>query len=65
MVNRILMLAWIVLFASVAAQGQEARVRARVDTQIQPIEKAFRIFVESTGSSVGTPVILEAGRLIQ
>lgn len=58
------MLAWIVLFASVAAQGQEASVRARVETPIQTVEKAFWIFVEATGSSVGTPVIPEVEGLI-
>ena len=63
-VSRTLMLTCVVACASVAAWGQEARVSARVETPIQTAEISFWIFVEASGSTVGTPVIPEVDGLI-
>ena len=63
-VSRTLMLTCVVACASVAAWGQEARVSARVETPIQTVEIPFWIFVEASGSTVGTPVVPDVDGLI-
>ncbi|MCH7959829.1 MAG: BatD family protein [Candidatus Hydrogenedentes bacterium] len=63
-VSRTLILTCVVACASVAAWGQEARVSAWVETPIQTVEIPFWIFVEATGSTVGTPVIPDVDGLI-